>query len=163
MLQNVRINEPYFIFGLTNLQVYEICVFGITNLRNNEPHPIFKGSLCYAELGTLIPKSGGEYCYILDTFGPPFAFLYAWVSALLIRPSSIAIVCISFADYVAAPFFFWRGVRTARSHPEAVGDSECQWVVHFLSESRRILRIMLQSSNTYCLDNRHNIIMLYSK
>ena len=36
---NVRINEPYFIFGLTNLQVYKICVFGITNLRNNEPHP----------------------------------------------------------------------------------------------------------------------------
>ena len=38
---NVRINEPYiyFIFGLTNLQVYEICVFGITNPRNNEPHP----------------------------------------------------------------------------------------------------------------------------
>ena len=34
---NVRINEPYFIFGLTNLQLYEICVFGITSLRNNEP------------------------------------------------------------------------------------------------------------------------------
>ena len=28
---NVRINEPYFIFGLTNLQVYEMCVFGITS------------------------------------------------------------------------------------------------------------------------------------
>ena len=36
---NVRINEPYFIFGLTNLHVYDICVFVITNLRNNEPHP----------------------------------------------------------------------------------------------------------------------------
>ena len=29
------INEPYFIFRLTNLQVYKMCVFGITNLRNN--------------------------------------------------------------------------------------------------------------------------------
>ena len=37
---NVRINEPYFIFGLTNLQVYKICVFGITNLRNDELHPL---------------------------------------------------------------------------------------------------------------------------
>ena len=30
---NVRINEPHFIFRLTNLQVYKICVF----IRNNEP------------------------------------------------------------------------------------------------------------------------------
>ena len=37
---NVRINEPYLIFGLTNLQVYKICVFGITSLRNNELHPV---------------------------------------------------------------------------------------------------------------------------
>ena len=34
---NVRINKPDFIFRLTNLQVYKICVFGITNLRINEP------------------------------------------------------------------------------------------------------------------------------
>ena len=40
---NVGINEPYFIFGLTNLQVYEMCVLGITNLRNNEPHPSITG------------------------------------------------------------------------------------------------------------------------
>ena len=28
---NVCINQPYFIFGLTNLQIYEMCVFGITS------------------------------------------------------------------------------------------------------------------------------------
>ena len=27
----VRINDPYFIFWLTNLCVYKICVFGITS------------------------------------------------------------------------------------------------------------------------------------
>ncbi|XP_072169482.1 b(0,+)-type amino acid transporter 1-like [Diadema setosum] len=63
------------------------------------------GALCYAELGTLIPKSGGEYSYLLDTFGSPFAFLFAWVSTLLVRPSSVAIISLSFAEYVVVPFF----------------------------------------------------------
>ena len=37
---SVRINEHYLIFGLMDFQVYEMCEFGIKNLRNNEPHPI---------------------------------------------------------------------------------------------------------------------------
>ena len=38
------------------------------------------GALCYAEVGLLIPKSGGEYPIIYDSYGDIPGFLFAWVS-----------------------------------------------------------------------------------
>ncbi|XP_068811540.1 B(0,+)-type amino acid transporter 1 isoform X3 [Struthio camelus] len=64
-----------------------------------------KGALCFAELGTTIPKSGGEYPYLMEAFGPIPAFLFSWTSLLVTKPSSFAIICLSFAEYAAAPFY----------------------------------------------------------
>lgn len=63
------------------------------------------GSLCYCEMGTMIPKSGAEYAYLYDAFGPLPAFLYSWTLALIIRPSSLTVVALTFARYVSQPFF----------------------------------------------------------
>ncbi|KAJ8041120.1 b(0,+)-type amino acid transporter 1 [Holothuria leucospilota] len=63
------------------------------------------GALCYAELGTIIPKSGGEFPYLYDTYGPALGFLFAWVSILLIRPSSVSIISLTFAEYFVQPFY----------------------------------------------------------
>ncbi|XP_072019808.1 b(0,+)-type amino acid transporter 1-like [Amphiura filiformis] len=63
------------------------------------------GALCYAELGTMIPISGGEYIYIKTAFGDAPAFLVSWTLNLMIRPSLLAIICLASANYVLVPFF----------------------------------------------------------
>ncbi|CAD5125696.1 DgyrCDS13902 [Dimorphilus gyrociliatus] len=72
------------------------------------------GALSLAELGTMIPKSGCEYAYLLECYGGKEkyrsigripAFLFNWVSMLLIKPSSIAIISLTCAEYVMVPFF----------------------------------------------------------
>lgn len=63
------------------------------------------GALCYAELGALVPKSGGEYAYILRTFGFRPAFLVIYTFVLVGRPAAIIAVSLSFAEYAVAPFY----------------------------------------------------------
>ncbi|RCN27842.1 hypothetical protein ANCCAN_26421 [Ancylostoma caninum] len=63
------------------------------------------GAYVYAELGTLITKSGGEYVYIMEAFGPFLAFLRLWVESIVVRPCTITIVCLSFALYMLRPIY----------------------------------------------------------
>src|SRR3712207_3034652 len=36
------------------------------------------GALCFAELASTYPRSGGEYVYLTRAFGPLVGFLFAW-------------------------------------------------------------------------------------
>ncbi|XP_048885979.1 b(0,+)-type amino acid transporter 1 isoform X1 [Brienomyrus brachyistius] len=63
------------------------------------------GALCYAELGTMITKSGGEYPYLMEGFGSLVAYLYSWTTVMVLKPSSFAIIALSFAEYTATPFY----------------------------------------------------------
>nr|XP_045621961.1 b(0,+)-type amino acid transporter 1-like isoform X3 [Procambarus clarkii] len=62
------------------------------------------GALCYVELGCMIPSSGAEHTYFLTAFGHLPAFLFAWVSIILLKPAMLAIICLSFSKYLVEAF-----------------------------------------------------------
>lgn len=58
------------------------------------------GGLIYAELGTRLPETGGEYIYISRCFGPFAGFMFGWAQLFIIRTSPAVGLAIVAADYV---------------------------------------------------------------
>lgn len=63
------------------------------------------GAYCFTELGCAIVRSGADYAYIYEAFGPFLAFLRLWVECIIVRPCSQAVVALTFAYYVIEPIF----------------------------------------------------------
>ena len=59
------------------------------------------GGLIYAELGTRLPDTGGEYSYITRCFGPFAGFMFGWAQLFIIRTSPGAGLAIIAADYIS--------------------------------------------------------------
>lgn len=60
------------------------------------------GALVFAELGAMLPETGGAYIYFRYMFGKFVAFLYGWAAFAVINTASlaaIAFVCAQYADY----------------------------------------------------------------
>ncbi|KAM8914612.1 b(0,+)-type amino acid transporter 1-like isoform 2-T3 [Spinachia spinachia] len=62
-------------------------------------------ALSYAELGTVISESGGDFIYILRIYGSFPAFFAAVTFILVVKPFSIAAMAISIAEYALALFY----------------------------------------------------------
>ncbi len=58
------------------------------------------GALCFAELGTLIPRAGGEYQYLRATFGDLPGFLYVCMS-FIIGAASLAAYGAAFGIFLS--------------------------------------------------------------
>ncbi|HXF54328.1 MAG TPA: amino acid permease [Hyphomicrobiaceae bacterium] len=59
------------------------------------------GALCYAELATSYPHSGGEYHYLTRAYGRPLGFLFAWGRMTVIQTGAIAAVAFAYGDYAS--------------------------------------------------------------
>ena len=58
------------------------------------------GAACYAELGVLMPRAGGEYVYLREAYHPVAGFLSGWISLTAGFSAPIAASAILFAGYL---------------------------------------------------------------
>ena len=59
------------------------------------------GAVCYAELGTMMPRAGGEYVYLREAYHPAVGFMSGWASLTAGFSAPIATAAIAFALYLA--------------------------------------------------------------
>ncbi len=70
------------------------------------------GALSLAELAAAMPRSGGDYVFLHESYGPAVAFLSGWVSFLIGFGAPIAGTAFAAAKYLTAP---WNGQPIASS------------------------------------------------
>lgn len=59
------------------------------------------GCLCYSELAVNLPRSGGEYVYLREAWGPAWGFLSGWISFFAGFAAPIAAAALLFSEYLA--------------------------------------------------------------
>jgi APA family basic amino acid/polyamine antiporter len=57
------------------------------------------GALAYAELGAMIPATGGQYIYLREAYGPLCAFVCGWTFMLAVLSGGSAWLAVTFSIY----------------------------------------------------------------
>jgi basic amino acid/polyamine antiporter, APA family len=91
-------------------------------------------ALSYGELAAMMPKAGGQYVYLRESFSPLWGFLYGWTLFLVIQTGTIAAVSVGFAkffgvlwpkisvdNYIIAPVKIGSGYAISLSTAQLVG------------------------------------------
>ena len=59
----------------------------------------FFGALAYAELGAMLPATGGQYVYLREAYGPQCAFVCGWTFMLAVLAGGSAWLAVTFSIY----------------------------------------------------------------
>jgi L-type amino acid transporter 9 len=79
-------------------------------------------ALTFAELSSVVPRSGAEYSFLMEAFGSLHkfwgrlpCFACALINVFIISPTASAIIIMSFSEYVCQPFAYYMGDMTPES------------------------------------------------
>jgi APA family basic amino acid/polyamine antiporter len=104
------------------------------------------GALSNGELGGMFPRSGGEYVYLREAYGPQVGFLSGWTSFCVGFPGSIAALAAGLGATVA-PMFGLGGSAAknigllaivALTALNALGLSPAKWIQNVLSVTKLV-------------------------
>jgi APA family basic amino acid/polyamine antiporter len=59
------------------------------------------GAICYGRLASRYPEAGGAYVYLREAYGDRIAFLYGWMSLLIMDPGVTAALSVGLVSYLA--------------------------------------------------------------
>lgn len=76
------------------------------------------GALCYAELATTYPRSGGDYVYLTRAYGPFIGYLFGWAQLAVIQTASIGLMAYIFADYATRLLLLQAGESLTDYRPQ---------------------------------------------
>ena len=92
--------SPPLIFNNVHSPIYGLAAWLLGGLL------ALVGGLCYAELATTYPRSGGDYVYLSRAYGRWAGFLFGWAQLVAILSGSIGAMAYVFADYAIDVFGF---------------------------------------------------------
>lgn len=90
--------SPGIVFGYTKSVGASLMVWIIAGLLS------ISGALCYAELGSMMPVTGGDFTYLQRAYGSLPAFLFSFANIVISRPASTGILALTFGQYFAKIF-----------------------------------------------------------
>jgi solute carrier family 7 (L-type amino acid transporter), member 6 len=61
---------------------------------------VWTGASCFIELGTTVPRNGGMQEYLRAGFGDFAGFLFSWVWLSIVRPCTVAMIAMIFAEHI---------------------------------------------------------------
>jgi APA family basic amino acid/polyamine antiporter len=106
------------------------------------------GALIYAELGAMMPETGGIYVYFKKIYGGFFAYLYGWSAFSVINTAAvaaIAFVCAEYANYfLNLPGFAPDMVKSHVWHIPFIGE-----IYPLENAGVKLLAVVLMAALTY--------------
>lgn len=90
--------SPGIVFGYTQSVGASLLVWILAGFLS------ISGALCYAELGSMMPVTGGEFTYLKRAYGDLAAFLFSFANIVISRPASTGILALTFGQYFAKLF-----------------------------------------------------------
>src|SRR5712671_2641583 len=88
----------------------------------------FFGALAYAELGAMMPATGGQYVYLREAYGPLSAFVCGWTFMLAVLSGGTAWLAVTFSIYLGHFVPLTPGTRKLVSLAQLAGLSAVNYV-----------------------------------